>query len=202
MEARSVVVEQPRYKCVLLPSSVLLYFIFLEVFEVLLPPTFKEITFDSTIQSDQDWTMVKRGKSRGRSRARRDGSEESDSKVAAKPGAIKFAPIVPGKENHAYSTVKDLIIRKLQKDSVDYSDVVPSLRAMTLIDLTPFEPVLRIAADADLEVRATQSGVIRGRAEGEEQSSCSKDPNVRDQHETSLRSDLRRVLHESDAAAD
>ena len=99
--------------------------------------------------------MVKRGKSRGRSRARRDGSEETDSKVAAKPaGAIKFAPIVPGKENHAYSTVKDLIIRKLQKDSVDYSDVVPSLRAMTLVDLTPFRPVLQIADDADLAVRA------------------------------------------------
>ena len=62
--------------------------------------------------------------------------------------------MVPGNENHAYSTVKDLILRKLQKESVDNHDVVTSLRAMTKTDLAPFRPVLRIADDADLAVRA------------------------------------------------
>jgi len=100
--------------------------------------------------------MVKRGASRhrGRSRARRDGSDDTESKVAAKTGAMKFAPIVPGKENHAFSTVKDLILRKLQKESVDNCDVVTSLRAMVLTDLAPFRPRLRMADDADLAERA------------------------------------------------
>ena len=99
---------------------------------------------------------MKRGASRhrGRSRARRDGSDDSESKVAAKTGAMKFAPIVPGKENHAFSTVKDLILRKLQKESVDNCDVVTSLRAMVLTDLAPFRPRLRMADEADLAERA------------------------------------------------
>jgi len=99
---------------------------------------------------------VKHGASRGRGRsqAQRDGLEETETKVAAKMGAIKFAPIVPVKENHAYSTVKDLILRKLQKESVDNHDVVTSLRAMTKTDLAPFRPTLRIADNANLVVRA------------------------------------------------
>jgi len=115
--------------------------------------------------------MVKRGASRGRGRswARRDGSEETETKVAVKTGAIKFAPIVPGKENHAYSTVKDLILRKLQKESVDNHDVVTSLRAVTIVDLAPFRPILRIANDADLAVRA-----INQASYGDEQKEAAK----------------------------
>ena len=147
------------------------------------------------IQSDQDWTMVKRGASRGRgcSRAWRDGSDETKTKVVAKTRVIKFAPIVPGKENHAYSTVKDLIPQKLQKESVDNQDVVASLRTMTLLDLAPLRPVLQISEDADLK---------RGRTEISKQSSCRESLEVWPQHEARLHYDLWRVLHEGYAAAD
>jgi len=114
------------------------------------------------IQSDQDWTMVKRGASRGRRRSwARRGESEDETKVAAKTGAIKFAPIMPGKENHAYLTVKDLILRKFQKESVDNHDVVTSLRAMTRTDLALFRPTLQIADDTDLAVRALNQASYR-----------------------------------------
>ena len=68
--------------------------------------------------------------------------------------AMKFAPIMPGKDNHAYSTVKDLILRKLQKESNKNQDVVASLKAMILLDLTALKPVLQIATDADPDVES------------------------------------------------
>jgi len=95
--------------------------------------------------------------------------EETDTKVAAKTGAIKFALIVPGKDNHAYLTVKDLILRKIQKESVDNHDAVTSLRALTKTDLAPFRPTLRIADDANLAVRALNQASY-----GEEQKEASK----------------------------
>jgi len=99
--------------------------------------------------------MAKRNASRrGRSRARRDTSEEdSKAKPAAKNTAMKFAPITPGKDNQSYATVRDVILRKLQKERIENEDVVTSLKAMTILDLTPFEPALRIADDADEGLR-------------------------------------------------
>jgi len=116
--------------------------------------TFKENTCFK-IPSDQDWTMAKRNANRrGRSRARRDTSEEdSEAKPAAKTTAMKFAPITPGKDNQSYATVRDVILRKLQKERIENEDVVTSLKAMTILDLDPLEPALRIADDADEDLR-------------------------------------------------
>ena len=117
--------------------------------------TFKENTLSFKIPSDNDWTMVKRSASRrGRSRARRDALEDdSEAKPAAKATVMKFAPIMPGKDNQAYATVRDVILRKLQKEKNENEDVVTSLKAMMLLDLSPLEPVLKIADDEDEDLR-------------------------------------------------
>ena len=100
--------------------------------------------------------MVKRSASRrGRIHARRDTSEDdSDAKPAAKSAVMKLAPVTPGKDNQSYATMRDVILRKLQKERIENEDVVTSLKAMVILDLTPFEAVLRIADDADLDLRA------------------------------------------------
>jgi len=73
--------------------------------------TFKENTCVK-IPSDNDWTMVKRSASRrGRSRARRNTSEDdSEEKAAAKSAVMKFAPITLGKDNQSYATMRDVIL--------------------------------------------------------------------------------------------
>jgi len=117
--------------------------------------TFKENTCFK-IPSNNDWTMVKHSASRrGRSRARCDTSEEdSEAKPATKSVVMKFAPITLGKDNQSYATVRDVILRKLQKELIENDDVVTSLKAMVILNLTPFELVLQITVDDDLDLRA------------------------------------------------
>jgi len=49
--------------------------------------------------------------------------------------------------------MRDVILRKLQKEKNENADVVTSLKAMTLLDLATREPVLRIAEDEDEDLR-------------------------------------------------